>query len=255
MLTPTSEIRAVSLAERPELEEIFWPNKRRIWPEFMFHDVFADRFWHYLDEYFRAFQIYLTDQEDRPIAVVQTIPLTWDGTPRALPVGWDDMFGHAVRDVEAGRAPDTLGALEAAVLPEYQGRGLGYRLVTEARETAAQHGFHSVIVAVRPSLKHRYPLTPMQQYMRWTQADGAPFDPWLRVHWRLGGKILHMAHPSMVIDGTVDEWEAWTGMAFPESADYVVPRALAPIHIDRVADLGRYIEPNVWVHHSVSTAA
>jgi hypothetical protein len=51
------------------------------------------------------------------------------------------------------------------------------------------------------------------------------------------------------ITGTVDEWEAWTSMAFPETGDYVFPEGLAPVHIDREADVGSYWEPNVWMIH------
>jgi GNAT superfamily N-acetyltransferase len=252
MLTETDTLRLVTLAEQPELDDRFWPHKRRIWPPFMFHDVYADELWHYLEDDFRDYQLYLVDSREQPVAVAQTIPLVWDGSVRDLPVGWDDLFQRAVRDHEAGHRPNTLGALEAAVMPEYQGRGVGNRIVTALRRTARRHGFSNTIVPLRPSLKHRYPLTPIQQYMRWTRQDGAPFDPWLRIHWRHGGEILHMAHPSMVIDGTVDEWEQWTEMAFPASGDYVVPQALAPVHIDRKADLGRYVEPNIWVRHSLA---
>ena len=249
MATDVDALRAVTLAQRPGLDDLFYPEKRRIWPEFMFHDVYAGRLWHYLDDHFADHQIYLVDADDRPVAVAQTIPLFWDGIVKNLPIGWQDCFLRGTVDVDAGRSSNTLSALEAAIVPEYRGQGVSYRLLNEVKALAARRGYTNVIVAVRPSLKHRYPLTPMQEYMRWTQADGAPLDPWLRVHWRLGGEILHMAHPSMVIDGTVDEWEAWTGMRFPASGDYVVPDALVPVHMDRVANLGRYVEPNVWVQH------
>ena len=53
----------------------------------------------------------------------------------------------------------------------------------------------------------------------------------------------------MTITGTVSEWEAWTGMPFPDSGEYVVPGALVPVSIDRELDRGRYVEPNVWVLH------
>ncbi|HEV3399102.1 MAG TPA: GNAT family N-acetyltransferase, partial [Actinomycetes bacterium] len=56
---------------------------------------------------------------------------------------------------------------------------------------------------------------------------------------------------SVVIAGTVAEWEEWTGMRFPDSGPYVVPGALVPVEIDRDADQGRYVEPNVWVRHRV----
>src|SRR2546430_2013824 len=79
---------------------------------------------------------------------------------------------------------------------------------------------------VRPTMKERYPLTPMDRYIRWTRQDGLPFDPWIRVHHRLGAAILAVAPHSLVVTGAVAEWEEWTGMAFPETGDYVVPGAV-----------------------------
>jgi hypothetical protein len=38
-------------------------------------------------------------------------------------------------------------------------------------------------------------------------------------------------------------------MAFPVSGDYVFPRGLATVSIDRKADRGLYFEPNVWLVH------
>jgi hypothetical protein len=52
-----------------------------------------------------------------------------------------------------------------------------------------------------------------------------------------------------VIEGTVAEWEDWTGMVFPVTGDYIVPEALGLVHVDREADRGRYEEENLWVQH------
>ncbi len=49
--------------------------------------------------------------------------------------------------------------------------------------------------------------------------------------------------------GTVEQWEGWTGLAFPDDGDYVIPRGLSLLHVDRAADLGTYTEPNIWVRH------
>ena len=54
----------------------------------------------------------------------------------------------------------------------------------------------------------------------------------------------------MRIVGTVAEWEEWVGMALPDSGDFIVPAALAPVTIDREADPGVYIEPAVWMLHA-----
>jgi hypothetical protein len=102
---------------------------------------------------------------------------------------------------------------------------------------------------VRPTLKARYPLTPIERYIEWSRPDGAPLDPWIRTHWRLGARVLAPAPRSQVITGTVDEWQTWTGMAFPDSGDYIIPGGLDTLRIDRSTDQGTYVEPNVWVQH------
>jgi hypothetical protein len=106
-----------------------------------------------------------------------------------------------------------------------------------------------MISPVRPVLKSQYPLTPMASYARWTRADGAHIGPWLRTHLRLGGVILRPALRSMVVTGTVAEWEEWTGLAFPETGRYVVPKALDLVDIEREEDLGVYAETNLWMRH------
>ena len=242
-----------TLRERPGINEIFFKQKERIWPEFMLRDVYAAKLWSYVYTAFKDFQLYLLNEKQEPIAVGQTMPMVWDGRMLDLPVGWSDSLVRGTNDFEAGRKPNTLAALEISIQPEYRGQGVSYIMIQAIRDLAQKHNFQAVIVAVRPSLKSQYPITPMERYARWQRADGAPFDPWLRAHWRSGGEILKMAHPSMVVEATVAEWQEWTGLQFPESGEYVIPFALAPIQIDREMNLGRYIEPNVWVHHPITT--
>jgi hypothetical protein len=71
------------------------------------------------------------------------------------------------------------------------------------------------------------------------------------IHERLGRRILRPAPRSVRIMGTVGEWEEWTGMAFPESGEYVLPGGLATVEIDRERDVGCYWEPNLWMQHRV----
>jgi hypothetical protein len=96
---------------------------------------------------------------------------------------------------------------------------------------AARHGFSALVAPVRPTLKGRYPLTPMASYVAWRRPDGSPFHPWLRVHWRLGARVVRIARRAMNVTATVAEWEERTGLRFPAS--------------------GRYVEPNVWMRHPV----
>lgn len=239
-------------ARRPDLLDEARQLNGSVWPEFMFHDAVADRLWNRIEGTFADYQTMWLDASEHVVAVGDTVPLVWDGTIDHLPIGWDDAFERAVADREAGRAPTTLCAIQATVDRSLRGQGLSRMVLRGMRHRAAQAGLMALIAPVRPTLKSQYPLALMEHYMRWTQSDGSPFDPWLRTHWRLGACLVKVADPSMVIESPIADWETWTKMHFPESGQYIVPGALNPIEIDVEADRGRYIEPNVWMQHQVA---
>jgi hypothetical protein len=240
----------VTLEQRPDLGEQVRCLSQEAWPEFLQHDQACARYWRSLFESFARFQLLLCQGGDTVIGVGHTIPVVWDGTREDLPSGIDGVLERGVHNAQDQRAPTTLSALAAIVGRTHQRQGLSATLVRAMRSTAAAHGLKALIAPVRPTLKHRYPLTPIERYARWTGSDGSPFDPWLRVHWRLGAAYLQVAPQSMVVAGTVAEWEAWTAMCFPESGLYVVPGALQPVIIDREQDVGRYEDPNIWMQHA-----
>jgi hypothetical protein len=115
------------------------------------------------------------------------------------------------------------------------------------KAVAAQHRLAPLVAPVRPSWKDRYPLVRIEDYAYWRDRSGLPFDPWMRVHARLGGRILRPEPESLRITAPITDWEAWTGMTFPEDGDYVFPGALAPLHVANA--MGCYWEPNVWMIH------
>jgi hypothetical protein len=218
------------------------------WPEFI-HHANCNRLWHVMRERFPQFQLVIFDADiDRILGRGQTIPVSWDGTLAGLPGGVDDAVerGAILADGEA----DTLCAIVAVLDPAARGQRLSSLVVDAMRSTAAAAGLQALIAPVRPTLKQNYPLTPIESYATWRRDDGRLFDPWLRVHERVGGEVLGIAERSMTVEGTVEEWESWTGMIFPEDGPYVLPGALVPIDIDIEADQGRYVEPNVWMRHS-----
>ncbi len=91
----------------------------------------------------------------------------------------------------------------------------------------------------------------MAHYIQWETSERLPFDAWLRVHARLGAEMIGVCPNAMRIPGTIAEWEAWTGLHFPETAEYIVPGALNPEAIDVDQNLGIYVEPNVWMLHRI----
>jgi GNAT superfamily N-acetyltransferase len=188
------------------------------------------------------------DEREKVVGVGHAIPAAWDGTKANLPEGWDAVL--EARFAQDPPTPTVLCALGITIADEWRGQGLSRRMIERMAEIGRDHGLDTLIAPVRPTLKHRYPLTPIDRYVDWRRPDGSHFDPWLRTHERLGAHILKVAPESTVTRGTVAEWEEWTELAFPESGAYVVPGALVPLEIGRERDEGVYVEPNVWMVHS-----
>jgi hypothetical protein len=117
------------------------------------------------------------------------------------------------------------------------------------RDTARAAGLGSMIAPVRPTLKERYPLIPIDRYLEWRREDGSHFDPWIRIHERVGGEIVAPAPESMLMRAPVADWEEWTDMRFPVDGEYVFPGALATLVVE--GGIGTHVEPNVWIRHGV----
>jgi GNAT superfamily N-acetyltransferase len=229
-------------ADRPDLRE----TRRTVlntFPEFMNHNAMGGRYWGRLYDEFPAFQLALVD-DGALVAEVHALPVpVVGGEP---PSGWDEAFE---RGMQAGGG-NVLSLLAISVAPERRGEGLATRLIETVRTVAGSNGLESVIAPVRPTLKERYPLIPIDRYVEWRAADGRHFDPWIAVHERAGGTIVRTAPRSMVIEAPVQGWEEWTGMRFPEDGSYVVPGMLATLEVR--AGNGTHVEPNVWLRHAVT---
>jgi hypothetical protein len=236
-------------AQRPDLFRRGSELTADIWPVYNTHGQVLSVYWHRLAEEFPEFQFVVYDGEtEQVLGQGHSMPCAWDGTVDGLPAGIDEVVERGFDPGAAGRR-GALSGLAVEVPRGNQGRGLSRHVVGGMRSIAARHGMGAVIVPLRPVLKERYPLVPIERYVQWARADGSPFDPWIRVHTELGGAILKPAPRSLKITGSVQEWEAWTQMAFPESGDYVIPQGLALLSVDRAAGMGTYFEPNVWIHH------
>jgi GNAT superfamily N-acetyltransferase len=244
-------LRLHTFAQRPDRALEADRLQMAVWPEIMMHDPVAKEHFHHLREGLAEYQLMLCDNADAIVGVGFAIPFVWEPSRRLPDTGWDWVLRQGVRDQLAGRSPTALSAISAAVVRGHQGKGISAEIVRGMRCIAREHGLRRLVAPVRPNHKSRYPLTPMESYVAWQCPDGLPFDPWLRVHARLGATIVRIAPRSMTIAGTVAEWEAWAEMQFPRSGRYVVPGALNPVKIDRERDLGTYVEPNVWLAHEI----
>jgi hypothetical protein len=238
-------MRVFSVAERPDLCDPAWEATKDVLPEYNNHGDVLNVYWPRLTEERPEFQFHLVGAAGEILARARSIPIQWDGSVGDLPLGID---GAIARGFDESGAT-VLCALVIMIPRAVQGRGLSADAVRAMLELARCHGLDGLIAPVRPSWKERYPLVPIERYAQWRRADGLLFDPWMRVHERLGAAILRPEPRSLRITDTVGEWEAWTGMSFPESGDYWFPEGLATVEIDRGRDRGIYWEPNVWMRH------
>jgi len=223
------------------------------WPEFMMHDSIANEYWHELFDRFSEYQFALLDTETKRMAAMgNSLPFHWDEDISVLPEGgWDWVFLKAVEDHKNGVQPNIQSAIQIAIHPDYQSQGLSSKMVQAMRAIGQAKGFQYLVAPVRPNQKSRYPLISIDDYIQWTNDEGLPFDAWLRVHARVGAKILKPCHAAMIIRGTRAEWEEWTGIKFPQSGQYFIPGALNPMHMNIEKDEGVYVEPNVWMVHKI----
>ena len=249
-----TRFQLITPADRADFRQLVNPLAEACWPEFMLHDPIADRCWDDLFTRFAEFQFGLLDtQTGKAIAQGNSLPLHWDGDPADLPErGWDWAFEQAISDHRAGLQPRTQCAIQINIHPDYRGQGLSTRMVQSMRAIGQQKGFRQLIAPVRPNQKSLYPLTSIDHYITWQTPAGLPFDAWLRVHVRLGARIVKACHAAMTIRGSLADWTAWTAMEFPESGPYIVPGALIPVDMDVEAGQGIYVEPNVWTVHNLT---
>lgn len=245
-------MEVITYDRQPELWDTIEHLDREVWPEYNRHGDVLNRYWGGLYTRFASWQLVLHDEDSgMPLAEGNTIPIVWDGTVERLPEGIDGAVELGFALAEADRRPNTLCALAAAVVPAHRDRRLGGEVILAMRRLAARRGLSDLLAPLRPSLKHRYPTVPIEEYVGWIRSDGLPFDPWVRLHVRLDADILAVAPRSLKITGSVADWESWTGVEFTESGSFLFPDGLAPVEIDLEADLGTYWEPNIWVRHAI----
>ena len=239
-------------AERPDLDAALDAHQVGLWEPFMLESEVANRMFPRAYADWPDHQHILLDQDGGVAATSDAMPLAWDGTLADLPDSWDEQVLRSAADFDAGRAPTALGAMLITVGRSRRGGGLSGIMLGAMQAAGRAAGYRAVIACVRPTEKHRYLLTPIERYATWTRSDGLPFDPWIRLHVRLGGRIVRAAPRSMEIRGSIADWERWTGLSFPDSGRYVVSSATSPVTIDLERDEGVYLDENVWIVHDLT---
>lgn len=238
----------ITLDRKKELQKDLLSINDSAWPEFMLH--WNCSAWSHLFSTFDNYQI-LIIEDNNIMAFGHTIPFYWDKNLNTIPNNLKILVERAVQNYKNGFKPNILLALAAVVSKDYLGRGLSFEIVKEMKNIALKNDLGKLIVPVRPTLKPKYPLISIDTYSNWKRHDGLPFDPWLRVHKKLGGVIFKTSDECMTITGNVKEWEKWTGLKMPSSGKFIVEGALNPVNIDIDSNIGKYSDPCIWIKYQV----
>lgn len=181
-------------------------------------------------------------------------------------------------------SPNALSAISITVSPEYRSQGLADILIMAMKQTAMDQGYDALVVPLRPTRKPDFPKTTLEDYVSWPATavpnygisktakktdPNLPFDPWLRKHIRLGARLIKVAPRSMYVEGSVQEWQEWTGVDFGQLIgrkdapfkkeassgkmyiEVVFPKGLVPLRYYVGEKRCVYLEPNVWLHHEL----
>lgn len=227
-------------------------DEQNTWADFILQDHMNMKYWEQLHKEFPSFQFFLLD-ENKPVGCGNCVPLHLESRDLSkLPdEGWDWVLSHAFESKELKLELNTLAALQIAINPAYRGEGISGILVNEMKKIALENGFEDFILPVRPNQKHKYPLIAIDEYIKWQNKEGLPYDAWIRVHAKNGAEIVKSCKKSMYVSGTIEEWEEWTGYDLKSSGQYLFESALTPIEVDIEKNFAYYAEPNVWMHYKL----
>ena len=218
-------------------------------PKFITADLAVKEYIGRVREYFPHLDVMLIDECDTPVATGWGVPISWLGDVADLPSSFADVLRRAIEVHDSGVEANTFVICGAVVDPGRKGTGAAGELIGALSRLGRARGMTHVLAPVRPTRKHLYPLFTIEDYASWVRDDGLPFDPWLRLHVRMGARVISLARQAQTMTGTIQDWEEWTGMSLPVSGGYVIPQGVSVLSIDRHSNLGTYVEANIWVQH------
>lgn len=227
------------------MEELFSEG----FPDFMTWDQEVKKYIKRIRETFQHLDITLFDKDGNALAAGWGVPISWTGNASDLPKSFADSLRRALECLDSDLESSCFVICGGVVHPKFKGSGVAQELILALKETANKYGLHKVIAPLRPTLKHLYPLMTIEDYSNWVREDGLPWDPWLRLHVRLGAQIIGVEPNAQTMQNTIEQWESYASIKMPVSGQYIIPKGMTPLSIDTEENIGTYTEPNIWVSH------
>ncbi|OFA06940.1 non-ribosomal peptide synthetase [Duganella sp. HH101] len=225
------------------------------WPRYFDGSPVLKQHWNRLYDSFPQAQITIKEGMADLTGVGNAALIAWDGTPANLPQGWDGAIVRALDEQARHVSPNTLVILAGIIDPRHRSRKLAGLIIDAFKAVAVTLGLEHLIVALRPIAKTAHQDTPIDEYCGLAREDGALLDGWLRLHCDAGGTVIGAEPRSQLVEGTLAQWEQWSGTRFSHSGDHYLPDTLAPISVDIDNDRAVYHDPCIWVSHPLPADA
>ncbi|HEX3048992.1 MAG TPA: hypothetical protein VHY08_29890 [Bacillota bacterium] len=243
-------MKIITFDQRTDLRNRLWEINQTAWPKFLLQWDCPG--WSSMFTTFAEYQVLLLSDDGDLMAYGHTFPIYWGKNLQKIPDNLERLTEMAVESNQKNIKPNLLLAVAAVVSKQHKGEGLSSEIVQAMKNIAENKGMKYLIVPVRPTLKMKYPLIPIENYATWKREDGLFVDPWLRVHQRLGGQIFKTAKISLNIKGKVKEWEEWTGVNIFGSGQYLFEGVLNPVTVNCEKNIGVYYDPCIWVKYTLN---
>lgn len=180
------------------------------------------------------------------IGTIDGCGFNWSGKPEDLPEdGWTGIVLEAIEGFP--KRASYASALGASVSPHIQAKGLSKELLKALKAQALSLGYKGMVAPVRPMLAARMPHLTISEYLETRLPDGRHFDPWVRAHESIGGKIIGSCEESAVFGGTREQWEGWAKMKLPDQGAFLFEGAINWLRMD--SGYGILREDSAWLLH------
>ena len=226
---------------KPEEEEAAFQVERQVWAPFNWLANGGVGL-----NYDPKMHLVAVDNNDQVVANIDAFGFDWDGDPQTLPEeGWRDAIIQALDGFAT--QPAWACAHGASILPEARVGSLAADLLIRLRDEALSLGYQGLVAPVRPTLRAKMPQLTIEEYSKMRLPDGRHFDPWVRTHEKVGGKIIGVSDRSMYWWGTREEWEEWTKMRLPDNGRVLIDGSTGWLTLED--GFGNLVEDSIWLMH------
>ena len=146
--------------------------------------------------------------------------IDWNGEPMSLPRGWQRTVRYCYENVAQHKRPaNTLVGLFINVEQEFRRHGWAARVIEGMKDLARRRSLTSIVIPLRlPTRYERHNAAmPFEEFAFLKRDDGEYRDHWLRLHVRLGARVIGHCNTShqhaMNLDDFYQQFELDGGVA------------------------------------------